>query len=162
MHSPPEELVQMRFHVCGLFCIPSLNPEGLCRAPLQFEDIWELPPDDRVGHLAGRFRPIWQEQLKRRDGPSLVCHFESWILSNLYLTLIRAMLSANYPLDNSSHNILLTLSGGSPKIAMPLFGWNTLSLLLYTSYNTLCLSSLCLAACQMCFANDACMTDLQQ
>ena len=44
----------------------------VCRAPLQFEDIWELPPDDRVDQLAKRFRPIWQEQLERRGGPSLV------------------------------------------------------------------------------------------
>lgn len=44
----------------------------LCRAPLQFEDIWDLPPDDRVDVLAKRFRPIWKEQLGRRGGPSLV------------------------------------------------------------------------------------------
>lgn len=43
-----------------------------CRAPLQLADIWELPPDDRVGHLAGRFRPVWADEQQRRGGPSLV------------------------------------------------------------------------------------------
>ena len=42
------------------------------RSPLQFEDIWDLPPDDQVDRLSATFRPIWQEQLHRHSAPSLV------------------------------------------------------------------------------------------
>lgn len=59
------------------FCLRCIDLSGLrtctCyRAPLQFNDIWDLPPDDMVDGLSKRFRPIWQQQQERRGGPSLV------------------------------------------------------------------------------------------
>ena len=36
----------------------------MCRAPLQFDDIWDLLPDNHVDVLAKRFRPIWKKQLE--------------------------------------------------------------------------------------------------
>ncbi|KAL3160420.1 hypothetical protein ABBQ32_010743 [Trebouxia sp. C0010 RCD-2024] len=58
------------FSIITFGWISNLMRQGY-RAPLQFEDIWDLPPDDRVDVLAKRFRPIWKEQLERRGGPSL-------------------------------------------------------------------------------------------
>ena len=60
---------------CRLLCPINIVSHVLvhfCRSPLQFEDIWDLPPDDQVDRLSATFRPIWQEQLHRREGPSLV------------------------------------------------------------------------------------------
>ena len=44
----------------------------MLRRPLQFEDIWELPPDDRVSKVSSDFEQVWQEELSRPEGPSLV------------------------------------------------------------------------------------------
>lgn len=45
-------------------------------APLQFSDIWALPPRDRVEHLDQKFRWEWGQELvhQRRKQPSLVSH----------------------------------------------------------------------------------------
>jgi len=53
----------------------------LFRKPLQFEDMWKLPPQDRVANLAKRFEDIWgKEQQKAK--PSLVWIFHSpvWVV----------------------------------------------------------------------------------
>ena len=36
------------------------------------EDIWELPPGDKVGRVSERFEKIWDDELNRPKGPSLV------------------------------------------------------------------------------------------
>ena len=43
-----------------------------CRAPLQFEDVWQLPPGDSMSTLAGPFGQHWKDESTRRGGPSLV------------------------------------------------------------------------------------------
>lgn len=42
------------------------------RKPLQAEDIWDLPPDDKVGRVSEKFVRIWDEELEKPEGPSLV------------------------------------------------------------------------------------------
>jgi hypothetical protein len=41
------------------------------RKPLQFEDMWKLPPQDRVENLAQNFERAWQKELTKKN-PSLV------------------------------------------------------------------------------------------
>lgn len=43
------------------------------RKPLQMEDIWELPPGDKVGRVSETFEGIWDKELNNPQGPSLVC-----------------------------------------------------------------------------------------
>ena len=43
----------------------------LRRTPLQFEDMWQLPPQDKVDLLASKFEAAWEKQLTRSK-PSLV------------------------------------------------------------------------------------------
>ena len=93
-------------------CERSVNVQ--CRAPLQFEDIWELPSDDKVGHLANRFRPIWKEQLARRGGPSLVrqlCEFYVVEFESLLLLVIERCFPDLHscPMDSRSCGLCLRL-----------------------------------------------------
>lgn len=54
-------------------CDYSFAPSRLvCRKPLQMEDIWELPPGDKVGRVSERFEKIWDDELSKPKGPSLV------------------------------------------------------------------------------------------
>ena len=46
---------------------------SLSRKPLQFEDMWKLPPQDRVANLAERFENVWEKE-QQKAKPSLVCH----------------------------------------------------------------------------------------
>ena len=46
---------------------------SLCRKPLQFEDMWRLPPQDRVANLAQRFETVWEKE-QQKAKPSLVRH----------------------------------------------------------------------------------------
>ena len=50
----------------------SLTSALVCRHPLQFEDVWDLPPDDRIPKLHDAFQEHWDAQLPRGQ-PSLVC-----------------------------------------------------------------------------------------
>lgn len=43
----------------------------LFRKPLQFEDMWRLPPQDRVANLAQRFETVWDKE-QQKAKPSLV------------------------------------------------------------------------------------------
>ncbi len=43
----------------------------LSRKPLQFEDMWRLPPQDRVANLAQRFETVWDKE-QQKAKPSLV------------------------------------------------------------------------------------------
>ena len=53
---------------------PSLMGLGaLYRKPLQFEDMWRLPPQDRVANLAQRFETVWEKE-QQKAKPSLVSH----------------------------------------------------------------------------------------
>ena len=45
---------------------------SLSRKPLQFEDMWKLPPQDRVANLAERFEDVWAKE-QQKAKPSLVC-----------------------------------------------------------------------------------------
>ena len=38
------------------------------------EDIWELPPGDKVGKVSEKFEDIWEKELSNPSGPSLVSH----------------------------------------------------------------------------------------
>ena len=42
-----------------------------CRTPLQFEDMWKLPPQDEVAGLSQRFERAWHKELQKPK-PSLV------------------------------------------------------------------------------------------
>ncbi|KAK9792737.1 hypothetical protein WJX73_001757, partial [Symbiochloris irregularis] len=39
--------------------------------PLQFEDVWQLPPSDRMSALAPPFGRYWADEVKKSGGPSL-------------------------------------------------------------------------------------------
>lgn len=43
----------------------------LSRKPLQFEDMWKLPHQDRVANLATRYEDIWAKE-QQKAKPSLV------------------------------------------------------------------------------------------
>jgi hypothetical protein len=47
---------------------PAVAPR---RTPLQFEDMWQLPPQDKVGGLSQRFERAWHKELQKAK-PSLV------------------------------------------------------------------------------------------
>ena len=53
------------------------------RAPLQFEDIWQLPPDDKVASVSIRFEKAWDEELQKRGNPSLVSPFNASMPNNM-------------------------------------------------------------------------------
>ena len=54
--------------------VPSvMGLSALSRKPLQFEDMWRLPPQDRVANLAQRFETVWDKE-QQKAKPSLVCH----------------------------------------------------------------------------------------
>lgn len=42
------------------------------RKPLELEDIWDLPPGDRIESVCNKFESFWAEEL-RKPHPSLVC-----------------------------------------------------------------------------------------
>ena len=62
---------------CGVLGIDEPAPcERLCarvrcRTPLQFEDMWRLPPQDEVAGLSERFERAWHKELQKPT-PSLV------------------------------------------------------------------------------------------
>ena len=54
----------------------NLKVQGaLYRKPLQFEDMWRLPPQDRVANLAQRFETVWDKE-QQKAKPSLVCCYQ--------------------------------------------------------------------------------------
>ena len=60
MHACPSEKVQM-----------GLKRAWACRKPLQFEDMWKLPHQDRVANLSRQFEQVWDQEVKKPK-PSLV------------------------------------------------------------------------------------------